>query len=39
VGAGLLTAAGVAAAFVVTAKRHRGRLPVRRFSLSRESRW
>jgi formate dehydrogenase iron-sulfur subunit len=39
VGAGLLTAAGVAAAFVVTARRHRARLPVRRFSLRRETRW
>jgi formate dehydrogenase iron-sulfur subunit len=39
VGAGLLTAAGVAAAFVVTAKRDRSRLPVRRFSLRRETRW
>ncbi len=39
VGAGLLTAAGVAAAFVVTARRHRSGLPVRRFGLRKEARW
>jgi formate dehydrogenase iron-sulfur subunit len=39
VGAGLVAAAGVAAAFVVTAKRHRTGLPVRRFGLRREARW